>query len=139
MASTWSTTSYRACGCGCRCSSGVGVIVVVMSRYWRNVTGSTGAPFHRIVPLGSTTILFFTGSIGGGVISPVSTGRSSFTAWVWMGIVMMNMLRRTSMTSMSGVVLTSIKIGRESCWEGVCQYVYNSVVADSLKKKKYVK
>ena len=37
-----------------------------------------------------------------------STGRSSFTACVWIGIVMMNMMRSTSMTSISGVMLMSI-------------------------------
>src|SRR4051794_40987115 len=51
--------------------------------------------------------MFFTGLIGGGVFCGWLTGRSSFTAWVWIGMVMMNMMRRTSMTSMSGVTLTS--------------------------------
>jgi hypothetical protein len=35
-------------------------------------------------------------------------GRSMFTACVATGIVMMNMMRRTSMTSISGVVFISI-------------------------------
>ncbi len=35
-------------------------------------------------------------------------GKSSFTAWVWTGMVMMNMMRRTNMTSMSGVTFMSI-------------------------------
>ena len=52
--------------------------------------------------------MFLTGSIGGGVWFGWLTGRSSFTAWVWIGMVMMNMIRRTSMTSISGVVLMSI-------------------------------
>jgi hypothetical protein len=38
----------------------------------------------------------------------LQVGTSNFTAWVWMGIVMMNMMRRTSMTSMSGVVFRSM-------------------------------
>ena len=40
-------------------------------------------------------------------------GRSSFTAWVWIGMVMMNMIRSTSMTSINGVVFISI-IGEPS-------------------------
>src|SRR3546814_12553242 len=32
--------------------------------------------------------------------------------------------------------LTAVKIGRASCRERVCQYVYISVGADALKKKK---
>src|ERR1700759_2160786 len=38
----------------------------------------------------------------------LGTGRSSFTAWVCGGMVMMNMMSSTSMTSISGVVLMSI-------------------------------
>src|SRR3546814_18138757 len=35
-------------------------------------------------------------------------------------------------------VLDNSKIGRESCRERVCQYVYSSVVAVSFKKTKYI-
>ena len=35
-------------------------------------------------------------------------GKSSFTAWVWIGMVMMNMISSTSRTSISGVVLMSM-------------------------------
>src|SRR3982750_3912561 len=68
----------------------------------------TGLPFHSTWPCAVTTTLFFTGSMGGGGWFGWLTGRSSFTAWVWIGMVMMNMMRRTNMTSMSGVVLMSI-------------------------------
>ena len=54
------------------------------------------------------TTLFLIGSTGGGGWFGWSDGRSSFTAWVWIGMVMMNMIRSTSMTSISGVVLMSI-------------------------------
>ena len=37
----------------------------------------------------------------------VGGGRSSFVAWVWIGMVMMNMMSRTSMTSINGVVFIS--------------------------------
>src|SRR5207237_4941458 len=79
----------------------------VMSRYWRRRCRSTGVPFHWIWPSAVTTILFFVGSTGGGG-ALVACGRSSFTARVCTGIVMMNMISNTSMTSMSGVVLMSI-------------------------------
>ena len=63
------------------------------------------------------TILFLTGSIGGGVGLSTFCGRSSFTAWVCTGMVMMNMIRSTSMTSINGVVLISI-MGSVTVGEG---------------------
>jgi hypothetical protein len=45
------------------------------------------------------------GGTGGGVW--FGRGMSSFTALVWIGIVMMSMTRRTSMTSINGVVFIS--------------------------------
>src|SRR4028118_1650432 len=60
------------------------------------------------------TTLFLTGSMGGGCWFGWSCGRSSFTACVWIGMVMMNMMSSTSMTSMSGVVLMSIMGSSES-------------------------
>src|SRR5215217_5475554 len=60
-----------------------------------------------MLPCASIVTLFLSGSIGGGGLFGWLTGRSSFTAWVWIGMVMMNMMRRTNMTSMSGVVLMS--------------------------------
>ena len=53
-------------------------------------------------------ILFFCGSIGGCGWFLELIGRSTFTAWVWIGMVMMNMMSSTSMTSISGVVFISI-------------------------------
>src|SRR3546814_570380 len=55
--------------------------------------------------------LFFSGSTL--LASSFGTGRSIFTAWVWTGMVMMNMMRSTSMTSINGVMFTSI-IGSSS-------------------------
>src|SRR3546814_18693737 len=59
-----------------------------------------------MTPAALIITLFFSGStlfwFGFG------TGRSIFTAWVWTGMVMMNMMRSTSMTSINGVMFTSI-------------------------------
>src|SRR6476660_1633277 len=68
----------------------------------------TGEPFHKTWSPALIDRTFFTGSIGGGVWFGWLTGRSSFTACVWIGMVMMNMMRRTNMTSINGVVLISI-------------------------------
>src|SRR5690348_8338139 len=78
-----------------------------MSRYWRSWVRFTDDPFHSTAPCGVTTILFLIGSIGGGV-ELLFCGRSSFTAWVWIGMVMISMMISTSMTSINGVVLISI-------------------------------
>jgi hypothetical protein len=48
------------------------------------------------------------GGSGGSIALGLGRGMSSFTAWVMIGMVMMNMIRSTSMTSMSGVVFISI-------------------------------
>src|SRR5689334_14850875 len=66
-----------------------------------------GAPFQVIAPWAVTPTVFFSGWMGGGGVL-VACGRSSFTACVWIGRVMMNMIRSTSMTSMSGVTFISI-------------------------------
>src|SRR6185312_8357147 len=75
----------------------------------RNLASSVGrstcSPFQRMVPSKSTSICTTTGGSGGGGGLP--TGMLSFTAWVWIGIVMISMMRSTSITSMSGVVLMS--------------------------------
>ena len=47
----------------------------------------------------------FTGSTSGGALLPA--GMSSFTAWVWIGRVTIRSTRRTSITSISGVVFIS--------------------------------
>ena len=56
---------------------------------------STGEPFQYTVPSKSTSRSTTVGGIGGGVM--FGRGMSSFTAWVWIGMVMMSMTRRTSM------------------------------------------
>src|SRR3546814_11347820 len=45
-------------------------------------------------------------------------------------------LKQIIMPTLRGTALGSAQIGRASCRERVCQYVYISVVALSLKKKK---
>src|ERR687890_592307 len=90
----------------------MGFICWVVSRYDRSCSIETGWPFHSTWSWALIDRTFLTGLIGGGGWFCWFTGRSSFTAWVWIGIVMMNMIRRTSMTSMRGVVLMST-IGSE--------------------------
>ena len=63
--------------------------------------------------VGVIDTLFLTGftiSVGG---VGAGLGRSMLTAWVATGMVMMNMMRSTSMTSINGVVFISI-IGEPS-------------------------
>ena len=50
------------------------------------------------------TVLVCSSRAGGG---SSLTGRSIFTAWLWIGRVMMNMMSSTSMTSIRGVVFIS--------------------------------
>jgi len=74
--------------------------------FWSSVAMSaTASPFHRMLPSKSTSMVTTSGKTiaGGGVPG----GMSSFTAWVWMGMVMISMIRSTSITSISGVVLIS--------------------------------
>ena len=57
------------------------------------------------MPSKSTSTRITTGgTVGGGGLP---TGMLSFTACVWMGMVMISMMSSTSITSMSGVVLMS--------------------------------
>src|SRR5215470_11780788 len=65
----------------------------------------TWSPFHISVPSKSMSSVTTSGGVGGGGGLP--TGMLSFTACVWMGIVMISMMSSTSITSMSGVVLMS--------------------------------
>src|SRR5689334_20942921 len=63
------------------------------------------SPFQMSVPSKSTSIVTTCGCticVGG-----LPIGMLSFTACVWMGMVMISMMSRTSITSMSGVVLMS--------------------------------
>ena len=57
---------------------------------------------------GMMTSLFFWRSIGTSGVTGCGDGRSILIAWVATGMVMMNMMRRTSMTSINGVVFISI-------------------------------
>ena len=63
------------------------------------------SPFQISVPSKSTSIVTTCGCVRGG--GGVPTGMLSFTACVWIGMVMMSMMSSTSITSMSGVVLMS--------------------------------
>src|SRR6185437_2849470 len=65
----------------------------------------TWSPFHVTVPSKSMSISTTVGGTGGGGGLP--TGMLSFTACVWIGMVMISMMSSTSITSMSGVVLMS--------------------------------
>src|SRR6476660_3536672 len=78
-----------------------------------------GLPFQVTTFCAVTPTVFLSGWMGGGGVL-LLTGRSSFTACVWIGSVMMNMMRRTSMTSMSGVVLMSSIGSPESLSLVVC-------------------
>ena len=72
-----------------------------------------GEPFHRMMFCAVRTSLFFTGSTSGLFVGGVACGKSMLTEWVATGMVMMNMMRSTSMTSINGVVFISI-IGEPS-------------------------
>src|SRR3546814_15811747 len=69
-----------------------------------------------MTPEASIASLFLIGSTGGGLVCSLSCGRSILTAWVWIGMVMINMMSRTSMTSINGVVF--IPIDRKSVVSG---------------------
>ena len=64
------------------------------------------SPFQPMVPSKSTSMRMISGGFGGGA-ALLGTGMFIFTACVWIGIVMMNMISSTSITSISGVVLMS--------------------------------
>src|SRR6266702_3868584 len=105
-ANTIATLSYLTSLLGRRCSSGwIGMSAAACncsSSAWRS--GST-CPFQIRVPSKSTSTVTTTGGTGGG--GGVASGMVSLTACVWIGIVMMSMMSRTSITSISGVVLMS--------------------------------
>src|SRR6266487_5867089 len=105
-ASTIATLSYLTSLLGRRCSSGwTGMSAAARncsSSAWRS--GNT-CPFQIRVPSKSTSTVTTTGGTGGG--GGVASGMVSLTACVWIGIVMMSMMSRTSITSISGVVLMS--------------------------------
>ena len=59
-----------------------------------------------MVPSKSTSMRMISGGLGGGG-ALLGTGMFILTACVWMGMVMMNMINNTSITSINGVVLMS--------------------------------
>src|SRR5258706_10172105 len=67
----------------------------------------TGVPFQIGVPSKSISRSTTTGGVVGGGGLACDCGRSNFTACVWIGMVMINMTRSTSMTSINGVVFIS--------------------------------
>src|SRR3954471_24075142 len=71
------------------------------------------SPFQMMVPSKSMSMVTICGCtvFGGGL----PTGMLSFTACVWIGIVMMSMMRSTSITSISGVVLMSTITSASFC------------------------
>jgi hypothetical protein len=68
-------------------------------------SASTISPFQPMVPSKSTSMRTISGGLGGAAL--LGTGMFILTACVWIGIVMMNMISSTSITSISGVVLMS--------------------------------
>src|SRR3989454_5854359 len=100
------TLSYFTSLFGRRCTSGCTAMAAAPRRWSsRSARSRSTSPFQTMVPSKSTSMVTTCGwtSVGGGV----PTGMLSFTAWVWMGMVMMSMMSSTSITSMSGVVLMS--------------------------------
>src|SRR4051812_42822212 len=69
------------------------------------VARSTATEFQVTVPSKSTPSSTVGGMKVGGV--GFAWGMSSFTAWVWIGRVMMRRVSRTNITSISGVVFIS--------------------------------
>src|SRR4051794_18412676 len=71
------------------------------------------SPFQMMVPSKSMSMVMICGctSLGGGL----PTGMLSFTAWVWIGMVMISMMSSTSITSISGVVLMSTITSASFC------------------------
>ena len=72
---------------------------------------ATIVPFQPMVPSKSTSMRTISGGLGGGALGAI--GMFILTAWVWIGMVMMNMISSTSITSISGVMFMSI-IGSSS-------------------------
>src|SRR3989475_431770 len=103
---TIATLSYLTSLLGRRCTSGcTGISAAARNRSSSSWRFGTTRPFQIRVPSKSTSMVTTSGGTvwGGGV--PI--GMFSLTACVWMGIVMMSMMSRTSITSINGVVLIS--------------------------------
>src|SRR5882672_11847618 len=103
---TIATLSYLTSLLGRRCTSGCsGISAAARSRASSSWRSCRTRPFQIRVPSKSTSMVTTSGGTGGG--GGVPTGMFSLTACVWMGIVMMSMMSRTSITSINGVVLMS--------------------------------
>jgi hypothetical protein len=71
----------------------------------RHFGASTASPFQYTMPSWSMASWMLSGLVR--LTSLDALGRSTFTAWVSSGAVMMKITRRTSMTSISGIMLIS--------------------------------
>src|SRR5690349_12452510 len=103
---TPATCLYVTSLLGRRWNSGwSGIAAAFLKRASSVGRSGTVSPFHSTVPSKSTSMVITTGGTGGGGGLP--TGMLSFTACVWIGMVMISMMRSTSITSINGVVLMS--------------------------------
>src|SRR5882672_6626697 len=103
---TIATLSYLTSLLGRRCTSGCsGISAAARNRASSSCRSGSTRPFQIRVPSKSTSMVTTSGGTSGG--GGVPTGMFSLTACVWIGMVMMSMMSRTSITSISGVVLMS--------------------------------
>src|SRR2546427_167926 len=103
---TIATLSYLTSLLGRRCTSGcTGISAAARNRCSSSWRSGMTRPFQIRVPSKSTSMVTTSGGTSGG--GGVPTGMFSLTACVWIGIVMMSMMSRTSITSINGVVLMS--------------------------------
>src|SRR5471032_1085102 len=104
---TPATTLYSASLFGRRCTSGWSACAAtLLSLASSEARSGTTWLSHKTVPSKSTSIVTTTGSVVGG--GGVPTGMFKFTEWFCLGIVMINMIISTSITSMRGVIFSSI-------------------------------
>src|SRR5688572_8834731 len=87
------------------CTSGCGCCAATASMRERQPDLSSTSPFQYTPPPASIASCTFSGLVMFG--SELALGRSTFTAWVSSGAVMMKMTSSTSITSMSGIMLIS--------------------------------
>src|SRR5258708_4112464 len=117
-AMTMATLRYFTSLFGRRCTSGCSCIAAAL----RMRASSSGrplrvSPFQISVPSKSTSMVITCGgALGGGV----PTGMLSFTACVWIGMVMISMMISTSITSISGGGLI-LGVTSASCTSWVLQ------------------
>src|SRR5689334_14419521 len=103
---TPATCLYVTSLLGRRWNSGwSGIAAAFLKRASSVGRSGTVSPFHSTVPSKSTSMVITVGGVSGGGGLP--TGMLSFTACVWIGMVMISMISSTSITSINGVVLMS--------------------------------